>query len=412
MRFKVYSVAVFLLMVVAACLGAGHAHWGQIAVLSCLAVAASASPLAVGEVNIVLLLPVLLPAMVHLTPGWACLIGALGSTQLIQLKWPVPFFLHARSMVGLPTLAGSLVYHRMAGGGFSLSLHPVLALVSAYACYEAVNMFMFIVGSSVKNGKIPSDVPAQLFTMLRNSSLTLTLAFASTALYTYEREVFCVLILIFVINKDKFRALLINEQLYPQIITAMMKVIENADSYTKGHSLRVAQYSVLIGKQMRMRSGELRSLRLIATLHDLGKQSVPGDVIRKSSRLTTEEFEMIRNHCNAGEEILKDISLFKEEDLRAIREHHEWFDGQGYPVGLKGHDICQWARIIAVADAFDAMTSERPYRDVWNVGEAASELARCAGSQFDPEIVRIFLVALESYDRSVYMSTVLLPSAV
>lgn len=371
----------------------------HVIILTALALIASASPIRLEGVVIHLLLPVLLPAMCILSPGYAGIVGAIGSIEREQIGWPIEFFLLGRVMVGVPAILGSLVYHYL---GFS-GPYVVVSMTAAYLVYELTNSAMFCLFQFARHGRFSVDEMLPVLKSFKNSSLSFAVGLISAWIYKENPVVMAAFITLFALNRDKFRALLINEKLYPQIIRAMMKVIENADLYTKGHSERVAHYSYLIGKQMGLSPYELERLRLIATLHDLGKQSVPGEILRKQSKLTDEEYAMIKTHCEAGEAILKDISLFGEEQLRAIREHHERFDGKGYPGGKSGKEICLWARIIAVADAFDAMTSDRSYRETWVLGRALAEIGRCAGSQFDPEVADALLKVCSGSDPKKYV---------
>jgi diguanylate cyclase (GGDEF)-like protein len=166
------------------------------------------------------------------------------------------------------------------------------------------------------------------------------------------------------------------------IIYALAATVDAKDNYTYGHSRKVSDYSVLIGEALNL-------LRAAGLLHDIGKVGVPDSVLSKKSALTSEEWNPIRLHPELGVEILKHV-VDLVNCLPAIRHHHEHYDGSGYPGGLKTNGIPMEARILSIADAFDAMTSPRPYRDQLSLEDALSELRRCAGTQFDPEMVETF----------------------
>lgn len=175
-----------------------------------------------------------------------------------------------------------------------------------------------------------------------------------------------------------------------EAIRALVGAIEAKDPYTRGHSDRVTHYSSLIAQSLGLGDNEVNLIVRSAILHDVGKIAVPGIVLNKPGRLTNDEFLLIKNHPDRGVEIVREIKEMSQT-LSTIRSHHERFDGKGYPLGLKGEDIPLGARVLAIADTYDAMTSNRPYRQGLPAATAFEEIKRCAGSQFDPEIAEIFL---------------------
>lgn len=179
------------------------------------------------------------------------------------------------------------------------------------------------------------------------------------------------------------------------IIYALAATVDAKDSYTYGHSRKVSDYSVLIGEALKLPEDRITVLRAAGLLHDIGKVGVPDSVLSKKSALTSEEWNPIRLHPELGVEILKHV-VDLVNCLPAIRHHHEHYDGSGYPGGLKDHGIPMEARILSIADAFDAMTSPRPYRDQLSLEDALSELKRCAGTQFDPELVETFCAVMQA----------------
>jgi len=173
-------------------------------------------------------------------------------------------------------------------------------------------------------------------------------------------------------------------------ITALAYALEAKDVYTSGHSQRVTEISVAIAEHLGLPKETIEKIRLAGLVHDIGKIGVREAVLNKPASLSDEEFEHVRLHSETGEHILEPI-VDDEEILKAVRHHHERYDGKGYPDGLKGERIPQLARIIAVADTFDAMTSERPYRKALTKEAACAEVERCRGTQFDPEAAGAFL---------------------
>jgi HD domain len=183
------------------------------------------------------------------------------------------------------------------------------------------------------------------------------------------------------------------QKAYRSTIAALVQAVETKDRYTRGHSERVASASVLIARVIGMREDRVNALRYAGILHDVGKLGVPTKLLQKTGGLTEDEFAAIKLHPVRGLEMLSDIE-FLDEAFKGILHHHERLDGQGYPMGLRGSQIPEFARVIAVADAFDSMTSTRSYRHARTVVDAIEELQRCKGSQFDPRMVDALVNAL------------------
>ncbi|MGW5864302.1 HD-GYP domain-containing protein [Streptomyces sp. NPDC055239] len=179
-------------------------------------------------------------------------------------------------------------------------------------------------------------------------------------------------------------------------IRALVQAVDIKDRYTRGHSERVGRASVMIARELGMADERVESLRFAGILHDVGKLGVPTRLLRKDGPLTPEERRVIELHPEYGHEMVRGIG-FLGEARAAILHHHERIDGSGYPYGLVGRQIPEFARVVAVADAFDAMTSTRSYRRGRPVDAAVAELARCAGSQFDPAMVAALQRALGRY---------------
>lgn len=181
---------------------------------------------------------------------------------------------------------------------------------------------------------------------------------------------------------------------YLRTITALAKAVEAKDTYTQGHAQRVAHYAGMIAKELGLSKDFLDKLQVAAILHDIGKIAIPEKILAKPGRLTEEEYSIIQKHPLRGREILQPVK-FPQEIIQGVYYHHERLDGKGYPEGLQGEDIPLAARIIAIADAFDAMTSDRSYRRPISVLEALAEVKKCQDTQFDPQIVEAFLAGWE-----------------
>ncbi len=192
-------------------------------------------------------------------------------------------------------------------------------------------------------------------------------------------------------NTDLFNQL---EDIYIDTVKAFVQAIEAKDSYTKGHSENVADYAIAIAREMGMDEERLKTLKTASLLHDIGKIGIKEEILNKPSRLNNDEYEHIKQHPHIAFQILEHVPTLKEiADI--ILYHHEKYDGTGYLMGLQGEDIPLEARILAVVDTFDAMTSSRPYREAASLETARTELLKNAGTQFDPRIVEIFVGILD-----------------
>ncbi len=184
------------------------------------------------------------------------------------------------------------------------------------------------------------------------------------------------------------------ERSYFSTVLALAKAIEVKDPYTHGHSERVTEYALMIADAMRLEERERQKLKYAATLHDIGKIGIAGRVLNKPGSLTDEEYSHVKTHPALGDSIIEPVE-FLQGPRPIILHHHEHYNGKGYPMGLKGKDIPLCARILSVADAFEAMRSDRPYRRALPLEKAREELLRNAGTQFDPDVVKIFLNILD-----------------
>lgn len=184
------------------------------------------------------------------------------------------------------------------------------------------------------------------------------------------------------------------ERISMQIVKALSGAVDAKDAYTNGHSLRVAGYSREIARRARLSEKMQDDIYMMGLLHDVGKIGVPDAIINKPARLTDEEFAIIKNHPVMGAEILKNIKDFPKL-ITGARWHHERYDGKGYPDGIAGEEIPLEARIIAIADAYDAMSSRRSYRDVLPQNVVRSEIEKGKGTQFDPVMAEVALCIID-----------------
>lgn len=185
------------------------------------------------------------------------------------------------------------------------------------------------------------------------------------------------------------------EKAYLESIETLRYTVEAKDPYTKGHSDRVAEFSVLIGKKLGLSEEDLKTLRIGGLFHDIGKIGIPDSILLKDERLTLEEYSEIKHHPSIGTHILSNATIFSNI-IPIVKHHHERYDGRGYPENLKGEDIPFLARIATVADAFDAMSSKRTYRNSLDIDTIIDEIQKNSGTQFDPKIAEVFLDILKN----------------
>ena len=184
------------------------------------------------------------------------------------------------------------------------------------------------------------------------------------------------------------------EQMSLKTVMIMSSIIDARDTYTSGHSERVAVTALEIAKKLGWSEDDAQNLYLVALLHDIGKIAIPDAILNKPTRLTDDEYNIIKSHTVIGDSILKELYMLKKVEEGALY-HHERYDGKGYPCGKKGDDIPLYARIICIADAYDAMSSDRVYRPRLSKDKIISEFERCRGTQFDPQLSDLFVDMLK-----------------
>ena len=186
-----------------------------------------------------------------------------------------------------------------------------------------------------------------------------------------------------------------------EVIVSLAEITEGKSEQTGQHIKRVSEYSRILATQMGMPEAAVENLRLASTMHDLGKLMIPSEILDKPGRLTDEEFAVIKKHPGYGEHLLHNVEGETMTLARTVAlEHHERYDGKGYPSGEKGDEISPEGRIVAVADVYDALTSRRSYKDAWDPKQAYDEIVRCSGTQFDPKVVEAFVAAYDQIDAA------------
>jgi HD-GYP domain-containing protein (c-di-GMP phosphodiesterase class II) len=186
-----------------------------------------------------------------------------------------------------------------------------------------------------------------------------------------------------------------NRQLFIGTVKALAAAIDGKDPYTRGHSERVSRFSLAIGESLGLPDDEMEKLRISALLHDVGKIAIEDNILKKPAALTDEEFEIMKQHPQRGYKIMSQIPAMKDF-LPGMYMHHEMMDGRGYPQGLKGDQIPMQARIVSVADTFDAMTTDRPYQKGMSLEDALARIKTFVGTRYDPQVVEALVRACES----------------
>jgi hypothetical protein len=403
------AARVYVLVVLAAALGVvvlSVAHHSEFTVTSALVLGAMYVAL---ESRIGVVMPTAvsvglgssfaLAAFVIVGPWGATLVGACavfvidGTSPVKRLFNGAQFALCAFVAGQVYVLLGGPV-GQLSSADFPRVLYPVLV---ADLTHCAVNGILLVVVISLTEKVAPQQV---LLGMLAES----VVAYLGYGIFGLLMAVLWVgvpigplaallLLLPLLVARWAFGQFSAEQQAYQRTIAALVQAVETKDRYTRGHSERVARASVMVARVIGMREDRVNALRYAGILHDVGKLGVPTKLLQKTGGLTEDEFAAIQLHPVRGLEMLSDIE-FLDEAFKGILHHHERMDGTGYPMGLKGTQIPEFARAIAVADAFDSMTSTRSYRGAREVDEAVAELQRCKGTQFDPRMVDALVQAL------------------
>ncbi|MHC1719613.1 MAG: HD-GYP domain-containing protein [Clostridiaceae bacterium] len=297
----------------------------------------------------------------------------------------------------LPVMLGNLVYQSM-GGTFvfeDLLSNFYRILIFSTICF-LVNLFLIsiLLALSTKKNVIflfLSNIKIGLI----NFIIMVPFGIGLTYMY-YELTYFGVLLLLFPIMLVRFTfSLYIDAKTqYIQTVDALMRAVEARDKYTEGHSQRVAQIVEMIAKEMRLSENKIEQLNIASTVHDVGKIGIDDHILNKPGRLTDEEFELIKKHPEIGYNILKEVKNM-ENILDLVRHHHERYDGKGYPDGKDKDSLKIDVFIIQLADAIDAMSTDRPYRHALTDEEIQYEIERCTGTQFHPAVVEAYNNAMK-----------------
>lgn len=341
--------------------------------------------------------PFTIPATVFLDPFYLMLmLSAVLLIKLYKRVWYKRFFNVAAFSLSL-LLSSYIIHYFYPTLNEEVIFSPKFLVVIIFAVTINVvldNLLLFTV-TSLQKGKFNVDSFITLSTTTKTSMVTLFLGLINVILFYYTNLIGVAIftfLAYFIKPALQYREIFDNElSTYTNFV---LHILNQMDPVTHSHSERVKFWTVLLAKKMGLSQSDIRQLSQAASWHDIGKIEIPMEILIKPGRLTEEEFNTIKSHPERGYELVKDMHFFKKF-LPVIRHHHEHFDGTGYPMGLKGDSIPLHARIMAITDAFDAMTSDRSYRRGMAMQDAVNELLKHSGNQFDPNIVNTFVKALQ-----------------
>ena len=350
---------------------------------------------------ITLSFPVIYAALLSSGPvvaGWAAVCGALFGVGLSKRLAPYKTFFNGAQLV-LSVSAAWIIYRKMGGVLItSGSLAPFLAVIAAALAYFLINTFSVSTAIAFQEKTSPLDMWVVNFKWAVPNYLAQTpVGFFMAVIYKWISW-WVVLFFLFplFIAYYAYRLYMEMRRQHLSTIQALAAAVEARDPYTEEHSERMADYAVTTARELGHSMSRAEVMRYAAILHDIGKIGVNDEVLGKRNSLTREEWGKMRKHPSIGKDILTEVtSLSNASEL--IYSHHERYDGKGYPGKLKGEDIPIGARILAVIDAYDAMTSKRPYRPAYSPEKAINELKEKAGSQFDGKVVEAFLKVLSRH---------------
>ncbi len=332
-------------------------------------------------------------------PATAMFITIFGAIvgELMQRKISWYKILFNASQYALSAGLAGVVYQKLGGvvGAVNLSNYIIPAIVCALV-YYLVNSNLFIMVIHLAEGiSIWSIWKNQLKGIIATYIALAPIGFIMAMVYV-SIGIWGIILFFFplILARRSFELYTKMRKVYLDTIRALAAAIDAKDPYTKGHSERVAEISLALAQELNLSDRDIENIEYTALLHDIGKIGVSDNILGKDSSLTNKEFDKIKEHTVMGAKIIEPVDFLKNS-YEAIYHHHEKYNGEGYPDGLKSEDIPLSARIIAVADAYDAMGSDRPYRKKLDKDKKLNELKDQSGKQFDPKVVEALILILD-----------------
>jgi len=326
-------------------------------------------------------------------PAVGAWVAAIGTTEVRELRGRIPWYGSLANHAGLviPAVAGGLVLQATRGLADGPIAQFLIAMVSA-TCFLVLNLLLASTLLALRTGQRVVDVSRGDLRGIAGSWIALApLAWLMSVVYGVQWWATALFAVPLYSTRLAFERFVEMRDMFTQTIGALAEAVDKRDPNTARHSHRVKEMSVDIGRVMRVSDAELEALEWGGLLHDVGKIGVPDNVLLKQERLTKEERMIMNAHPVLGAQIIAPVTKLAPE-LPIIRHHHEWYNGSGYPDRLIGDEIPKLARVLHVADAFEAMTAARPYRMTPLTREQAlAELRKFAGIQFDPVVVDAFV---------------------
>lgn len=337
-------------------------------------------------------------AVILFPPQVAVILAAVaaGASDLLGRVPRIRVLFNTAQLAIAATLA-SKVYSLGPAGTFSFQTHAFWGLIAGFT-FLLTNSFLTCTVIALVQGYRPIEVWLQgNREMLLHDMALYPIGMLVALVYTHDAPALLLFSLPMVITYVSFRNSIVVRQQAKVVLETLADIIDRRDPYTAEHSRRVAEYATAITQQMGLSQRECLLVQSTARIHDLGKVTWRDDILFKPGRLTPEEMKRVREHPVTGARIVEGLTNY-QKGIPLIRHHHEWVDGSGYPDGLDRENIPLGARILAVADAYDAMTSDRPYRRALSKQEALQRLREGAGTQFDPVVVEAFLEWVRTKD--------------
>ena len=332
-------------------------------------------------------------------PALAMLITALGALigEIIERKVSWYKIIFNASQFALSAGIAGIVYQELGGviGTTNLTSYIIPALICALT-YYFINSFLFMMVIHLAEGiSIWAIWKTQLKGIIATYIALAPIGFIMAMVYI-GTGIWGIILFFFplILARRSFELYTKMRKVYLDTIRALAAAIDAKDPYTKGHSERVAEMSVALAQELNLSDRDTENIEYTALLHDIGKIGISDSILGKKGSLTSQEFDKIKEHTIMGANIIEPVDFLKNS-YWAIYHHHERYNGEGYPDGLKGEGIPILARIIAVADAYDAMGSDRPYRKKLNKDKILQELKDQSGKQFDPEVVKALISVLD-----------------